>query len=180
MVTWGEQDMATIRSRQLQSWHIPQLWAVTVMTPSHCAFVWPVPQLLWIPRPIEWEGFPPQRPSQQTNRPDKQVPTAPASKQLPTVTVWLVLISHKEVLHEALLSLSLSSFTAKFPNLRVRAPNICPQNKTGNPNQKGKIIIKNNNNNVWNVSTYNTFFLRVWYRWSQVSSVNSARFVMLL
>lgn len=129
MVTWGEQNMATIRSRQLQSWHIPQLWAVTVMTPSHCAFVWPVLQLLWIPRPIEWEDFPPQRPSQQTNRPDKQVPTVPTSKQLPTVTVWLVLISHKEVLHEALLSLLLSSFTAKFPNLRVRAPNICPQKK---------------------------------------------------
>lgn len=59
MVTWGEQDMATIRSCQLQSWHIPQVWAVTVMTPSHCAFVWPVLQLLWIPTPIEWEGFPP-------------------------------------------------------------------------------------------------------------------------
>lgn len=124
--------------------HPPEVWAVTVMTPSHCAFVWPVLQLLWIPRPIEWEGFPPQRPSQQTNTPDKQVPTASKSKQLPTVTVWLVLVSHKEVLHEALLSLSLLSFTAKFPDLRVRAPSICPQKKKGIHNQKGRIIINHN------------------------------------
>lgn len=136
--------MATIRSRQLQSWHIPPLWAVTVMTPSHCAFVGPVLHLLWNPRPIEWEVFPPQRPSQQTNRRGKQVPTTPASKQLPTVTVWLVLISHKEVLHEALLGLSLSSFKAKFPNLGVMDPSICPQISTGKSDQKEKIIINNN------------------------------------
>lgn len=44
------------------------------------------------------------------------------SKQLPTVTVCLVLISHKEVLHETLESLLLSSSTAKFVNLRTQAP----------------------------------------------------------
>lgn len=37
----------------------PRVWAATVMTPSHRAFVWPVLQLLWIPKPIEWEGLPP-------------------------------------------------------------------------------------------------------------------------
>lgn len=36
----------------------PQVWAVTAMTPSHCAFVWPVLQLLCIPTPIEWEDPP--------------------------------------------------------------------------------------------------------------------------
>lgn len=105
----------------------PQVWAVTAMTPSHCAFVWPVLQLLCIPTPIEWEDPPLlYRPSQQTNRPEtKWVPTTLTSKQLPTVTVCLVLISHKEVLHETLESLLLSSSTAKFVHLRAQAPNIC-------------------------------------------------------
>lgn len=57
MVTWGGQNMATIPGCQLWSWHIPRVWAATVMTPPHRAFVWPVLQLLWIPEPIEWEGF---------------------------------------------------------------------------------------------------------------------------
>lgn len=57
MVTWGGQNMATIPGCQLWSWHIPRVWAATVMTPPHRVFVWPVLQLLWIPEPIEWEGF---------------------------------------------------------------------------------------------------------------------------
>lgn len=86
---------------QLQSWHIHEVWAATVMTPSHSAFVWPVLQPLWILKPIEWEGLPPLETITTNKQTRKQVPTAPTSKQLPTVTVWLVLISHKEVVHEA-------------------------------------------------------------------------------
>lgn len=93
-------------------------------------------------------GSPPHIPSQQTNRPGKQVPTTPASKQLPTVTVWLVLISHKDVVHEALLSLSLSSFKAKFPTSGSWPPRIVPRiQKTGNPNKSEKIVVYINTNN---------------------------------
>ena len=61
MVTWGEQDMATIRSCQLQNWQIPQVWVATVMTPSHSAFVWPVLQLLLDPKANWVGGFLPLR-----------------------------------------------------------------------------------------------------------------------
>lgn len=77
--------MATVPSCQLQSWHTlppPPVWAATAMTPSHCAFVRPVLQLLRIPTPIEWEGFHPfYGPSQQTNRPEDKTSSHHADVQ---------------------------------------------------------------------------------------------------
>lgn len=67
--------MATIPACQLPSWHIPQVWAATAMTPSHRVFVRPVLQLLRIPEPIEWEGLPPL----ETITTNKQAPPKTSS-----------------------------------------------------------------------------------------------------